>query len=132
MQPVTVVYNANTQALNVDSTYTPSSKRRGLLTTEFTRTNDYKLRLVTFEGTPTELGDYTIVLKATTKQGDCVGLRYERLTIHVTDEADGIANPLNALQATEMYTTCREQRLPEVTQGHLHRENGWTIVKRNS
>lgn len=117
MQPVTVEYNANTQALNVDSTYTPSSKRRGLLTTEFTRTNDYKQRLATFEGTPSELGDYTIVLKATTKQGDCVGPRYERFTIHVTDEADGIANPSECPAGDRDVYDLQGRRLPEVKKG---------------
>lgn len=117
MQPVTVEYNANTQVLNVDSTYTPSSKRRGLLTTEFTRTNDYKQRQVTFEGTPTELGDYTIVLKATTKQGDGVGPHYERFTIHVTDEADGIANPSECPAGDRDVYDLQGRRLPEVKKG---------------
>ena len=118
MQPVTVSYDANTSSLVVDSTYTPTEHRRGLLATEFTRTNDYQHRLVTIEGTPTQLGDYTIVVKATTNIGDSVGPRYERFTIHVVDQTEGILQPPSVIgESPSPVYDLQGRRLPEVKKG---------------
>ena len=96
MFPVTIGYDANTTGIAVDSTYTPTEHRRGLLSSEFTRTIDSKLRQLTIEGTPTQLGKYTIVVKATTKLGNCVGPRYVRFNLNVVDGTNGIEDTTSA------------------------------------
>ena len=61
--PIVIDYDANTKTIVADSIYTPTTKRRGL-TSEFTRRNVTTERRMTITGTPSSLGDYTILVKA--------------------------------------------------------------------
>ena len=69
--------------------YTPTTKRRGL-TSEFTRRNVTTERRMTITGTPSSLGDYTILVKAYNDLGACVNPVYLRFIIHVVEETEGI------------------------------------------
>ena len=46
-----------------------------------------------------------------------MGPRYERFTIHVTDEADGIANPSECPAGDRDVYDLQGRRLPEVKKG---------------
>lgn len=104
IQPITVQYNDYANSVSVDSTYTPTEQRRGLYTAEFSRTMQAAEHQIVVTGTPTEVGDYRLVFKATAKLGNCVGPRYASALIHVEGtEPDGIfahsteENPVQAI-----------------------------------
>ena len=92
--PIVIDYDANTKTIVADSIYTPTTKRRGL-TSEFTRRNVTTERRMTITGTPSSLGDYTILVKAYNDLGACVNPVYLRFIIHVVEETERIVQMEN-------------------------------------
>ena len=106
IQPVTLQYNDYTSSFAVDSTFTPTQTRKGLYTAEFSRTALPSQKRIVVQGTPTEVGDYRLVLKANSKIGYCVGPRYVSVLIHVEAGADGIVTHTeDSAPVTAIYTS---------------------------
>lgn len=97
-----VLRYVNTTTTIVDSTYTPSGKIKGL-SSEFERSMNYAAREITIKGKPSEVGDYTIVLRAsgnTARPGNV----YDYITIHVQEDPSSIHSVETGNGTSEVYT----------------------------
>lgn len=82
--------NCNIYLAKIDSTYTPDGTKEDRLDSDFELTRNYGDRLFTLTGKPTLAGDYVILVKAGGNVADN-SVAYQRVTIHVTKEANGIS-----------------------------------------
>ena len=100
--PIILRY-VNTTTTVVDSTYTPNGNKMRGLSSEFTRSVNYGAKEITFTGKPTEVGDYTIVLRASGNNAR-PGNVYDYITIHAQEDPTGISNMETVNSVDEIYS----------------------------